>query len=98
MLERYETAGNSSYWWPGTLSLQLPRPPFRDAFLCVSCSGWPFWPLLVTPVALLFFTKVSYNASAWLTKNMDPLNDNVTALLNQSSEKFVADLWKDGRE
>uniref|UniRef100_A0A8C6YK04 Myosin heavy chain 11 n=1 Tax=Naja naja TaxID=35670 RepID=A0A8C6YK04_NAJNA len=39
--------------------------------------------------------KVSYNASAWLTKNMDPLNDNVTALLNQSSEKFVADLWKD---
>uniref|UniRef100_A0A8C5SJN2 Myosin heavy chain 11 n=1 Tax=Laticauda laticaudata TaxID=8630 RepID=A0A8C5SJN2_LATLA len=39
--------------------------------------------------------KVSYNASAWLTKNMDPLNDNVTSLLNQSSEKFVADLWKD---
>lgn len=49
-------------------------------------------------MALLFFIKVSYNASAWLTKNMDPLNDNVTALLNQSSEKFVADLWKDGRE
>uniref|UniRef100_A0A8D2LTK5 Myosin heavy chain 11 n=1 Tax=Varanus komodoensis TaxID=61221 RepID=A0A8D2LTK5_VARKO len=39
--------------------------------------------------------KVNYNATAWLTKNMDPLNDNVTALLNQSSEKFVADLWKD---
>ncbi|XP_061455624.1 myosin-11 isoform X2 [Rhineura floridana] len=39
--------------------------------------------------------KVDYNASAWLTKNMDPLNDNVTALLNQSSEKFAADLWKD---
>uniref|UniRef100_A0A8D0GQG5 Myosin heavy chain 11 n=1 Tax=Sphenodon punctatus TaxID=8508 RepID=A0A8D0GQG5_SPHPU len=39
--------------------------------------------------------KVDYNASAWLTKNMDPLNDNVTALLNQSSDKFVADLWKD---
>ncbi|KAH0632072.1 hypothetical protein JD844_020133 [Phrynosoma platyrhinos] len=39
--------------------------------------------------------KVIYNATAWLTKNMDPLNDNVTALLNQSSEKFVADLWKD---
>lgn len=27
---------------------------------------------------------------------MDPLNDNVTSLLNQSSDKFVADLWKDG--
>nr|3DTP_B Chain B, Myosin-11,Myosin-7 [Gallus gallus] len=39
--------------------------------------------------------KVTYNASAWLTKNMDPLNDNVTSLLNQSSDKFVADLWKD---
>ncbi|XP_029431984.1 myosin-11 isoform X3 [Rhinatrema bivittatum] len=39
--------------------------------------------------------KVDYNASAWLTKNMDPLNDNVTSLLNQSSDKFVADLWKD---
>ncbi|NXK85737.1 MYH11 protein, partial [Formicarius rufipectus] len=38
---------------------------------------------------------VTYNATAWLTKNMDPLNDNVTALLNQSSDKFVADLWKD---
>uniref|UniRef100_A0A672VEU4 Myosin heavy chain 11 n=1 Tax=Strigops habroptila TaxID=2489341 RepID=A0A672VEU4_STRHB len=39
--------------------------------------------------------KVTYNATAWLTKNMDPLNDNVTSLLNQSSDKFVADLWKD---
>ncbi|XP_041433455.1 myosin-11 isoform X1 [Xenopus laevis] len=39
--------------------------------------------------------KVDYDATAWLTKNMDPLNDNVTALLNQSSDKFVADLWKD---
>lgn len=40
---------------------------------------------------------MDYNASAWLTKNMDPLNDNVTALLNASSDKFVADLWKDGK-
>uniref|UniRef100_A0A8D1ZLA1 Myosin-11 n=1 Tax=Sus scrofa TaxID=9823 RepID=A0A8D1ZLA1_PIG len=39
--------------------------------------------------------KVDYNASAWLTKNMDPLNDNVTSLLNASSDKFMADLWKD---
>lgn len=39
--------------------------------------------------------KVDYDATAWLTKNMDPLNDNVTSLLNQSSDKYVADLWKD---
>ncbi len=29
-------------------------------------------------------------------KNMDPLNDNVATLLNQSSDKFVSELWKDG--
>uniref|UniRef100_A0A673HCL3 Myosin-11-like n=1 Tax=Sinocyclocheilus rhinocerous TaxID=307959 RepID=A0A673HCL3_9TELE len=40
--------------------------------------------------------RVDYNAIAWLTKNMDPLNDNVTALLNNSSSPFVQDLWKDG--
>ncbi|XP_060725107.1 myosin-11a isoform X2 [Tachysurus vachellii] len=39
--------------------------------------------------------RVDYNAVAWLTKNMDPLNDNVTALLNNSSSTFVQDLWKD---
>uniref|UniRef100_A0A8D0AH53 Myosin, heavy chain 11a, smooth muscle n=1 Tax=Sander lucioperca TaxID=283035 RepID=A0A8D0AH53_SANLU len=39
--------------------------------------------------------RVDYNATAWLTKNMDPLNDNVTALLNNSSSQFVQDLWKD---
>ncbi|MBN3303892.1 MYH11 protein, partial [Amia calva] len=39
--------------------------------------------------------RVDYNASEWLTKNMDPLNDNVTALLNSSSSQYVADLWKD---
>lgn len=27
---------------------------------------------------------------------MDPLNDNVTALLSNSSNQFVQDLWKDG--
>ncbi len=30
-------------------------------------------------------------------KNMDPLNDNVATLLHQSTEKFVAELWKDGK-
>eukprot|EP00064_Thunnus_orientalis_P007044 superscaffoldBa00000761_g7063 len=39
--------------------------------------------------------KVDYNATAWLTKNMDPLNDNVTSLLMNSSSMFVQDLWKD---
>ncbi|XP_068193831.1 myosin-11-like isoform X2 [Antennarius striatus] len=39
--------------------------------------------------------KVDYNAASWLTKNMDPLNDNVTALLNNSSSSFIQDLWKD---
>uniref|UniRef100_A0A4W4GZJ9 Myosin-9 n=1 Tax=Electrophorus electricus TaxID=8005 RepID=A0A4W4GZJ9_ELEEL len=39
--------------------------------------------------------KVDYKADEWLMKNMDPLNDNVTNLLNQSSDKFVSELWKD---
>uniref|UniRef100_A0AAQ4RH62 Myosin heavy chain 11 n=1 Tax=Gasterosteus aculeatus aculeatus TaxID=481459 RepID=A0AAQ4RH62_GASAC len=39
--------------------------------------------------------RVDYNATSWLTKNMDPLNDNVTSLLNNSSSQFVQDLWKD---
>ncbi|XP_071207786.1 myosin-11a isoform X1 [Salvelinus alpinus] len=39
--------------------------------------------------------KVDYNADNWLTKNMDPLNDNVIALLNSSSNTFIQDLWKD---
>uniref|UniRef100_A0A8V5HGZ5 Uncharacterized protein n=1 Tax=Melopsittacus undulatus TaxID=13146 RepID=A0A8V5HGZ5_MELUD len=40
--------------------------------------------------------KVDYKADEWLMKNMDPLNDNVATLLHQSSDKFVAELWKDG--
>ncbi|XP_031455065.1 myosin-10 isoform X3 [Phasianus colchicus] len=39
--------------------------------------------------------KVDYKADEWLMKNMDPLNDNVATLLHQSSDKFVAELWKD---
>lgn len=41
--------------------------------------------------------QVDYKAVEWLMKNMDPLNDNVTTLLNQSSDKFVSELWKDGK-
>uniref|UniRef100_A0AAX7V8K9 Myosin-9 n=1 Tax=Astatotilapia calliptera TaxID=8154 RepID=A0AAX7V8K9_ASTCA len=40
--------------------------------------------------------KVDYKAGEWLLKNMDPLNDNVASLLNQSTDKFVSELWKDG--
>lgn len=39
--------------------------------------------------------RVDYKADEWLMKNMDPLNDNVATLLNQSSDKFVSELWKD---
>uniref|UniRef100_A0A4W3HTL5 Myosin, heavy chain 11b, smooth muscle n=1 Tax=Callorhinchus milii TaxID=7868 RepID=A0A4W3HTL5_CALMI len=39
--------------------------------------------------------KVPYNAENWLTKNMDPLNDNITMLLNQSPDRYVGELWRD---
>ncbi|KAK5611686.1 Myosin-9 [Crenichthys baileyi] len=39
--------------------------------------------------------KVDYRANAWLMKNMDPLNECVATLLNQSTDKFTSDLWKD---
>lgn len=42
------------------------------------------------------FVQVDYKADEWLMKNMDPLNDNVATLLHQSTDKFVAELWKDG--
>lgn len=43
------------------------------------------------------FLQVDYKANEWLMKNMDPLNDNVATLLHQSTDKFVAELWKDGQ-
>ena len=39
--------------------------------------------------------QVEYNCESWLMKNMDPLNDNVVSLLANSSDTFVATLWKD---
>uniref|UniRef100_A0A671YJU1 Myosin-9 n=1 Tax=Sparus aurata TaxID=8175 RepID=A0A671YJU1_SPAAU len=39
--------------------------------------------------------KVDYKADEWLMKNMDPLNECVANLLNQSTDKFTADLWRD---
>lgn len=50
--------------------------------------------LMTCPLAAL---QVDYKADEWLMKNMDPLNDNVATLLHQSSDKFVAELWKDGK-
>jgi len=29
-------------------------------------------------------------------KNMDPLNDNVVSLLQNSSDTFTREIWKDG--
>ena len=30
-------------------------------------------------------------------KNMDPLNDNVVALLQTSNDQFTREIWKDGK-
>ena len=43
------------------------------------------------------YLQVDYKADEWLMKNMDPLNDNVATLLHQSTDKFVTELWKDGK-
>lgn len=48
-------------------------------------------------ISPIHFVQVDYKADEWLMKNMDPLNDNVATLLHQSSDKFVAELWKDGK-
>ncbi|XP_015255671.1 PREDICTED: myosin-9-like [Cyprinodon variegatus] len=39
--------------------------------------------------------QVDYKANEWLMKNMDPLNECVATLLNQSTDKLIADLWRD---
>lgn len=41
--------------------------------------------------------KVEYSAEQWLMKNMDPLNDNVVALLQTSNDVFTREIWKDGK-
>uniref|UniRef100_A0A1I8HGS0 Paramyosin n=1 Tax=Macrostomum lignano TaxID=282301 RepID=A0A1I8HGS0_9PLAT len=38
--------------------------------------------------------RVDYSADNWLQKNQDPLNENVVAVLQNSSDQFVASLWK----
>lgn len=44
------------------------------------------------------FVQVDYKANEWLMKNMDPLNDNVAALLHQSTDRLTAEIWKDGED
>jgi myosin protein heavy chain len=39
--------------------------------------------------------KVDYNCDQWLMKNMDPLNENVVSLLQESSMDFMRNIWKD---
>ncbi|VDK44796.1 unnamed protein product [Anisakis simplex] len=39
--------------------------------------------------------RVDYSADQWLMKNMDPLNENVVALFQNSSDPFVFSIWKD---
>ena len=39
--------------------------------------------------------EVDYLALDWLVKNMDPLNDTIVCLLSCSTDKLVAELWKD---
>ncbi|XP_037620820.1 myosin-9-like isoform X1 [Sebastes umbrosus] len=39
--------------------------------------------------------KVDYKADEWLMKNMDPLNECVVTLFNQSTDKLTSELWRD---
>ncbi|TGZ64912.1 hypothetical protein CRM22_006176 [Opisthorchis felineus] len=39
--------------------------------------------------------RVDYVSAQWLTKNMDPLNDNIVALFLASSDPLVQDIYKD---
>jgi len=41
--------------------------------------------------------KVDYSCDQWLLKNMDPLNENVVSLLQESSSDFMKAIWKDGQ-
>lgn len=51
-----------------------------------------------SPRSLPDSTQVDYKANEWLMKNMDPLNDNVAALLHQSTDRLTAEIWKDGED
>ncbi|GAA6020125.1 hypothetical protein JCM10207_006264 [Rhodosporidiobolus poonsookiae] len=42
--------------------------------------------------------KVEYRTEGWLEKNRDPLNDNITSLLAQSTDSYVATLFSEYAE
>ncbi|KAL1700520.1 nonmuscle myosin heavy chain b [Schizophyllum commune] len=42
-----------------------------------------------------YAAKVEYRTDGWLEKNKDPLNDHLTRVLAQSSERYVASLFSD---
>lgn len=46
-------------------------------------------------ISFALLVQVDYKADEWLMKNMDPLNECVATLLNQSTDKFTAELWRD---
>lgn len=64
-----------------------PAPDVQGCVCSPSALSW-----------LMSWLQVDYKADEWLMKNMDPLNDNVATLLHQSADRFVAELWKDGKQ
>ncbi|KAM0333491.1 hypothetical protein ACHAQA_002154 [Verticillium albo-atrum] len=42
-----------------------------------------------------YAAEVEYSTQGWLEKNKDPLNDNITRLLSESTDKHVAALFAD---
>lgn len=42
--------------------------------------------------------KVEYRTAGWLDKNKDPLNTNITSVLANSSDKYIASLFEEFRE
>ena len=40
--------------------------------------------------------RVDYCCEQWLLKNMDPVNENVVSLLQESANDFMRTIWKDG--
>lgn len=39
--------------------------------------------------------RVDYSADQWIVKNRDPLNDHVVSVMQNSTDPFVAGIWKD---
>ncbi|XP_074647185.1 uncharacterized protein LOC141903116 [Tubulanus polymorphus] len=38
---------------------------------------------------------VDYSSAMWLLKNMDPLNEQIVGLMQNSSDSFISHIWKD---